>query len=170
MFKRFGYLAVGTYLGVYVCTLSSLYVMVSCGLIQGPDVNAFLNAWSVKKALYGPEEIRLADSALDFGVAWVLTKTTEPVRAFVTIALVPLIARRAPPAVLRFFRVTPAAGLGSAAASAEASVGAAAGVGAAVHAGKAAGPSPSGSASAAAAVAAGAVASKAASTRDSALR
>lgn len=99
---QYGYLTLATYLGVYVMTLASLYALVRLGAIEGPDVNAFINAMHIKKALYAPD-IAIPPVMLQFGTAWVLTKMTEPVRLAVTVVAIPIIARRAPPAFLRFF-------------------------------------------------------------------
>ena len=46
---------------------------------------------------------------VEFGTAWLLTKTTEPLRLVGTIALVPLLRRRAPLPLLRLFGAVPAA-------------------------------------------------------------
>jgi len=117
MFKQYGYLTVATYLGVYVVTLAGLYALVRTGLVEGPDVNTFLNNWFVKKALYA-DEIKLSDKAVDFGMAWLLTKTTEPVRLVVTLALMPVVVRRSPAWLLRLFRAAPKDGAAAAAGSA----------------------------------------------------
>ena len=41
----------------------------------------------------------------DFLIAWLFTKTTEPVRLIVTLTLLPVLARRLPLSVLRFFKL-----------------------------------------------------------------
>ncbi|RYG41110.1 DUF1279 domain-containing protein, partial [archaeon] len=72
MFKRYGYFAVGTYLGVYVLTLAGMYGLVSTGVIAGPDVNEWLNNWSVKKAL-SAEPVHLSQRFQNFAMAWIMT-------------------------------------------------------------------------------------------------
>lgn len=104
--KSYGYLTIATYLSVYVATLFSIFGLVRVGVIRGPDVNAWLNNWRVKKAI-SDKPIALSPVATDFGVAWLLTKTTEPVRLIVTIALMPAIVRRLPPFLARVFKVPP---------------------------------------------------------------
>ena len=101
----YGYFAVATYLGVYVTTLAGLFVLVQSGAIEGPDVNAFLNGWFVKKALWGDAPVVIPAAYGNFATAWVLTKTTEPLRLVATLALLPVAARRAPAGLLRAFRV-----------------------------------------------------------------
>ena len=109
MMTSYGYLTVATYLGVYVVTLAGLFAAVSAGAIAGPDVDTFINAWSVKRALLGDRELHVPPWATQFATAWVLTKTTEPARLVATLALVPAIVRRAPVGLLRAFRVPEAA-------------------------------------------------------------
>lgn len=106
--KRYGWLTVATYLGVYVLTLGGLFVIVRAGLVSPPDVNGFINGWFVKRAIMGDAQVHIPPAWADFATAWVLTKFTEPVRLVATLALVPFIARRAPHAVLRFLKALPA--------------------------------------------------------------
>lgn len=104
--SSYGYLAVATYLGVYLVTLGSLYGLVSSGVVTTPEgVEDFINSWSLKRALLGEELLRIPPGLMDFATAWVLTKMTEPVRLVVTIAAVPAIARHAPAGILRALRV-----------------------------------------------------------------
>lgn len=119
LFKRYGRLTLVTYLGVYVLTLSGLYALVRCGLVAGPDVNAFINGWFVKKAVLGDVEVHVPAAWGDFATAWVLTKTTEPLRLVATLAVVPVIVRRAPHSVLRFLKALPAEGAAGASAAAK---------------------------------------------------
>ena len=109
MMTSYGYLTIATYLGVYVITLASLYGAVLSDVIAGPDVDSYINGWFVKKALVGDREIHVPPAFTQFATAWVLTKTTEPLRLVVTIAAVPAIVRRAPAALLRALRVPEAA-------------------------------------------------------------
>lgn len=108
MFKSYGWFAVATYLGVYVTTLTGIFGLVHAGAIAGPvDVGAVVDTWVVKKALLGDKPLNLPPAVSDFLFAWLLTKTTEPARLVVTIALVPMLVRRAPAPVLRLLRVPP---------------------------------------------------------------
>ena len=101
----YSYFAVATYLGIYVVTLAGLFLLVQLGFVKGPDVNAFLNGWFVKRAIYGDQEVKVPPTYLNFATAWVLTKMTEPLRLMATLALLPSLARRAPAGLLRAFRV-----------------------------------------------------------------
>jgi Protein of unknown function (DUF1279) len=107
LFKRYGYLTVATYLTVYVITLAGLYGCVRLGLVQGPDVNAYVNDWMIKKALVGDKHVTVPPKLIDFATAWILTKFTEPIRLAVTIAVMPRVIRRAPPGLLKFFKAGP---------------------------------------------------------------
>lgn len=104
MMKNYGYFAVASYLGVYVVTLAGLFGAVKLGLVSGPDVNAYINDWRLKK-LITDKHVVLPEWSIEFGTAWVLTKTTEPLRLVATLALLPRLLRRASPSTLRLFRV-----------------------------------------------------------------
>jgi hypothetical protein len=114
---------------------------VKTGIISGPDdLNGWINNWGPKKLLYSGE-VHVPPNAIDFATAWVLTKTTEPVRLVATIALVPYLARHLPPRVLRAMgaRIPDAAAAAAAtAAAATASAAAAAPAGAAAAAARSA--------------------------------
>lgn len=116
MMSQYGYLAVATYFGVYLVTLGSLYGLVTAGVIAAPTggVDEFINSWSVKKALLGEEPLHISPGFTGFATAWLLTKTTEPLRLVVTIGAVPAIARWAPASVLRMLRVRAPTGAGAA--------------------------------------------------------
>ena len=108
LFVSYGWFAVATYGGVYVSTLAGLFALVRLGAIGSPvDVGSVLDAWSIKKALLGDEPLNLNPAVSDFLVAWLLTKTTEPLRLVTTIAIVPFLVRHTNPAILRFLRVPP---------------------------------------------------------------
>ena len=117
---KYGYLSIATYLGVYVCTLGGIYVCVKAGAVTPPDVNTFINELSLKKALLGDGRIEVPPWGVDFATAWVLTKTTEPLRLVSTIALIPVLVRRLPPHVLAAFVRKKAAAAGPPAAAAPA--------------------------------------------------
>lgn len=101
MVKRYGAVAVVTYLGVYVGTLGMLFAAVESGV--NPFDYGLDSGWLVEKAtgmLEGyswsepfVEAIQKNPHAGNFAAAWILTKFTEPVRILVTIAIVPRIAR-----------------------------------------------------------------------------
>ncbi len=107
MWRQYGYLFVATYLSVYVVTLSGTYALVENGVIAGPDVNEWLKTSTVKQMVFGDREVRCPPVLVNFMTAWLLTKLTEPVRAAVTVALIPIAVRRLPPRLLRALRVEP---------------------------------------------------------------
>jgi len=92
-------------------TLAALYAAVRAGALGTLDVAGALAARlpaAVKEALFGPGDIAISPALLDFGTAWLLTKTTEPLRLVATLALVPALRRRAPLPLLRLLRAVPA--------------------------------------------------------------
>ena len=96
----------------YLLTLGALYLAVRAGALGTLDVAGALAARlpaSVKDALFGPGDIAISPALLDFGTAWLLTKTTEPLRLVATLALVPALRKRAPLPLLRLLRAVPAA-------------------------------------------------------------
>jgi len=103
LWKRYGWLTVITWLGVYVTFLSGMFAARRAGLIKGmaaKDVEAKINSFEIKKRLYGPDHIKLSPVAMDFLIAWLLVKTTEPIRLLLVVGLVPLLVRRLPRWVL----------------------------------------------------------------------
>lgn len=121
MAKEYGYFVIATYLGIYVIVLGGIYVLVKTKLIAGPDaegINAFINGWFIKKAILGDRVVNIPPGFADFATAWVLTKTTEPVRLVTTLAIVPSLARRLPPPVMALFGVKKAAQAAAAAGAA----------------------------------------------------
>lgn len=104
--SRYGWFPVATYLGIYVVVLSGIYVLVKVRAVQGPDaegINKFVNNWFIKRAILGDRVVTIPPGIVDFATAWVLTKTTEPVRLVATIAVVPGLARRVPAHILARF-------------------------------------------------------------------
>lgn len=108
MVQRYGKVAVVTYLGVYVTTLGLLFGAIESGVNPfdyGVDsgnmvdkVTGMLEGYSWGEPVV--ESIRKNPHVGNFALAWILTKFTEPLRAVVTIGIVPRIARalgRAPP-------------------------------------------------------------------------
>jgi len=88
---------------VYLATLGAVYGGVTFGVLPSPDVNAFLNGLSLKSMLLGPTPVEIAPKWQNFATAWVITKTTEPVRLVATIFLVPVLVKRLPASVLAVF-------------------------------------------------------------------
>ena len=114
--RESGWLAAATYLSVYVLTLSALFAAVHSGALAALGmapldvagaIHARLPEW-LWKPLLG-ESGKLSPLFVEFGAAWLLTKTTEPLRLVATIALVPLLRRYAPLMLLRFFGAVPVA-------------------------------------------------------------
>ena len=115
LMSKYGYFFVGTYLSVYVGTVSSLYFLLDHGLVD-PSSLSIPDWFPSIFPSHGDEEVTLvsliADLADNFeftkkyvesiqkrpefvnlGIAWVATKLTEPIRLGVSIFLTPRIAR-----------------------------------------------------------------------------
>ena len=116
LMSKYGYFFVGTYLTVYVGTVSSLYILLDHGLVDPsslsiPDwfpsifpshgdeeevtlvsfiANLADNFEVTKKYV---ESIQKRPEFVNLGIAWVATKFTEPIRLGVSIFLTPRIAR-----------------------------------------------------------------------------
>jgi hypothetical protein len=108
LFKSYGYFTVATYFSVYLVTLGGIYSCVKLGAIgELPDVNSWINSNFIKQAVLGQQRLEVPPWGLQFAAAWVLTKTTEPVRLLFTLAAVPVLVRRLPPRVLALFGAKP---------------------------------------------------------------
>ncbi len=89
MFTAYGPVAVGVYGGVYVATLSGLFMLVHYDHIAARDVIVALR----NSGLNDYVDMSLFDNRTgDFALAWILTKFTEPLRALVTVAVTPRVA------------------------------------------------------------------------------
>ena len=115
MWRRYGLVAVGTYFGIYVVTLGSLYVVFSNGFMTASDVPAGaehaistlqhlverLPDWAERQVNRLYEKMAAEPRFRSFALAWITCKITEPVRLFLTAVITPRVARavgRAPPA------------------------------------------------------------------------
>jgi hypothetical protein len=102
LWKRYGYVAIGTYIGVYWATLAGLFYGYDSQLLVPLEMLNDPAAASDKLAT-AMGMLRLPDSSIEwvrsepragtFAIAWATAKFTEPVRALVTIWAVPKIAR-----------------------------------------------------------------------------
>lgn len=92
LWKKYGLIGVGTYLGVYVLTLGGMYLAVSAGVVKTGDINSLVEKLHLDK-LFGKEELNIPPKAGNFMIAWVATKLTEPVRLIITLAITPPISR-----------------------------------------------------------------------------
>jgi FAM210A/B-like domain len=90
LWQQYGYTAIGVYMGVYVGTLGTLYLMVSTNLVGAGDAISLLKAVGIDRFLdvseLGPKKSGLA-------LAWILTKVVEPLRLALSVAITPSIAR-----------------------------------------------------------------------------
>lgn len=109
LWKNYGIVAIGTYAGIYVSVLSSVFFALEYDVFNAATFG-FDPAAAVQKVCdlveYStgnkglPAYIREHPKVGTFAIAWVMTKFTEPVRLAVAITIVPSVAR--------FFRFAPA--------------------------------------------------------------
>lgn len=95
LWNKYGIVFAGTYFGIYFGTLGMMYVAVSRGWLVAVDVPAMLKSIGLAEMAS-----KVDPKAGALGVAWILTKFTEPIRAFLTLLITPRLARavgRAPP-------------------------------------------------------------------------
>ncbi|KNC47457.1 uncharacterized protein AMSG_02474 [Thecamonas trahens ATCC 50062] len=97
LWTKYGMVGITTYLGVYVVTLSGLYMGVKTGEIVPGDVTSLVKDYHLD-ALHLPgmssTDLKVTKSTGDFMLAWVATKLTEPLRLAVTLAITPSISRQ----------------------------------------------------------------------------
>lgn len=102
LWKSYGYVAVGSYLGLYIATLTSIFLSLDFDIFHAETFGfkpeeAVLKVCGIFEAVTGskalPEFIRENPKVGTFALAWVMTKFTEPIRLGVTIAAVPKIAK-----------------------------------------------------------------------------
>ena len=109
MWKNYGTVAISTYIGIYVTTLTSIFYCLDYDIFNAATFGMDPIA-AVEKVTYLFEEITGSKSLPayirenprvgTFAIAWVMCKVTEPIRAAATIAIVPSVARalgRGPP-------------------------------------------------------------------------
>jgi hypothetical protein len=85
--------------------LGSTFGLVRCGAIPSPDLHAWVNDSRLKKWMCPDKRLQLSKGASDFLTAWLIVKTTEPIRAAATIVAVPVMVRYLPVRVLSRLKV-----------------------------------------------------------------
>lgn len=102
LWKNYGTIAIGTYLGVYLTTLGSIFIAIDFDIFNAGSVGLD-PAYAIKK-FCDLMELLTRSSALPnyieehprvgtFAIAWVMTKFTEPLRLGFTLLTVPSVAR-----------------------------------------------------------------------------
>ena len=97
LWRQYGLVFLGTYLGIYVVTLGSVYELVSSNYLSAGNAAELLRYVYLDRVV----DVDKIDPRMgNFAVAWILTKFTEPVRFVVAATVTPRVARlvgRAPP-------------------------------------------------------------------------
>lgn len=91
LLKKYGYIGVGVYLGIYVLTLFGIFLLLEEDILSVNTVLQKLKEYGWDN-LINTEDMKTRRKT-NFAVAWVLTKFTEPVRFAVTLAVLPLVAK-----------------------------------------------------------------------------
>jgi hypothetical protein len=101
LWHKYGWVFVATYIAVYLSTWFSIYVLLTTPWIADLSFMQSINEWGNSHLKELQEKVTfLKRMNINVAIAWVLTKPTEPVRAMVTLAITPAIARllgRVPP-------------------------------------------------------------------------
>merc|ERR1712157_97371 len=102
--SKYGWYFVGTYLTVYIATLSSLYFCIDAGWIDPNMISSsedeatlasyladYLQSFEFTKRYV--TYIQNSPKSVNLGLAWIATKFTEPIRLGAAIYLTPKVAR-----------------------------------------------------------------------------
>lgn len=102
LWHNYGWAAVGTYLSIYIVTLSSVFISLDLDLFNAATFGFDPNE-AIKKACdmveyatgqtFLPNYIRDHPRVGTFAIAWLMTKFTEPLRLAVTVMVTPKVAR-----------------------------------------------------------------------------
>mmetsp|Transcript_3823 Transcript_3823/g.3432 ORF Transcript_3823/g.3432 Transcript_3823/m.3432 type:complete len:222 (-) Transcript_3823:64-729(-) len=102
MWKKYGVVAIGTYFGLYVTTLGSIFLSLDYDLFNSASFGLDPNT-AIKKVcdlfliVTGssslPDFIHNNPKVGTFAIAWVMTKFTEPIRLGLTLAVLPTVAK-----------------------------------------------------------------------------
>ena len=102
VYSRHGIVFVGTYLGVYCGTLTSLFLLIDCGLLGEERANQIIadvvNYFDLGDHLdfdVDPDSWKswILNMNPNLAIAWILTKFTEPMRLAISIAITPSLSR-----------------------------------------------------------------------------
>lgn len=102
LWAKYGMVAVGTYLGVYVTTLGFIFVSLDYDLFSASTFglnpeDAIHKVADIIESTTGskqfPSYIKENPRMGTFSIAWVMTKFTEPARFFLTVGIVPPLSR-----------------------------------------------------------------------------
>lgn len=111
LIKKYGITAVVVYFGLYFSVLGGLTGLVAVGLIPKGNIEAAVEFLGLEESFNaGKERVRswsnsgkvsdsddktsnIVDLLNSFATAWILTKFTEPIRLFLTAAIVPSVYR-----------------------------------------------------------------------------
>jgi hypothetical protein len=93
---RYGWVAIGTYLGIYVSTLGTVYVLFDSHLLNVKDIIHDLSESSIASFPFVQvilDKLKENATAGTFILAWLTTKLTEPARLVITILVTPKISK-----------------------------------------------------------------------------
>ncbi|EFC35446.1 predicted protein [Naegleria gruberi] len=90
--KQYGALGIVIYFGIYFLVLGTIFLLLQQGVFATKDVLQWLHSSGLDK-LIDMSDLDKSEMYANAGVAWVLTKFTEPLRMAVTLAITPSIYR-----------------------------------------------------------------------------
>lgn len=94
LWSKYGWVFVVTYLAVYLSTWFSIYMLLTTPWISQLSFMRSINEWGASHLKDLQESVKMLKKMdINVAIAWVLTKPTEPVRAIITLAITPTIAR-----------------------------------------------------------------------------
>jgi len=101
LWNNYGYLAIGTYFGIYITTLGSIFTCLDNDLLNAAAFGldpaiAVQKVCDIVEKISGystfPDYVRQYPQLGTLAIAWVMTKLTEPLRLVFTIFIVPKIS------------------------------------------------------------------------------
>ena len=107
LWRRYGFIAVGTYFTIYVTTLGGAFAVFHTGLIPPEEIigDPKVAIEKLTRFIRSNDSLLFAEPYLHFlhdtpaatnlALGWIATKLTEPLRALVTVAITPRLARLA---------------------------------------------------------------------------
>eukprot|EP01113_Clastostelium_recurvatum_P037992 TRINITY_DN5617_c0_g1_i3.p1 TRINITY_DN5617_c0_g1~~TRINITY_DN5617_c0_g1_i3.p1 ORF type:complete len:226 (-),score=27.57 TRINITY_DN5617_c0_g1_i3:81-758(-) len=87
--RKYGPVGFITYFGIYYTTVAAVYLIIEVGGFSGTIIES-LNSWGIDKYV---DLSKMNPKLGSLGLAWVLTKFTEPVRLAITVAITPRMVR-----------------------------------------------------------------------------
>ena len=89
--RKYGITGVVVYFGIYYLTWASFYIALQENWLGAGDVMEFAKKWGLEK--YLDTDDHKNKKVANIGLAWILTKFTEPLRFAATILVTPYVLK-----------------------------------------------------------------------------